>query len=108
MPQPQQEQRATRRFSLRLPLAVKFAEGAQETVAHTRDVSARGVCFYMDSSIAEGSEIEFTLTLPPEITLTESIRVHCKGRVVRVDPGAPGGKIGIAAIIDRYEFLSEA
>ena len=87
MPQPQQEQRVTRRFSLRLPLAVKYSDGlVQERVAQTRDVSARGVCFYMDTSISEGSDIEFTLTLPPEITLTESIRVHCKGRVVRVDP----------------------
>lgn len=108
MPLPQQEQRTTRRFSLRLPLAVKYTDGeVQERFAHTRDVSARGVCFYMDSGIAEGSEIEFTLTLPPEITLTESIRVHCKGRVVRVDPAAPGGKVAIAAIIDRYEFLAE-
>lgn len=109
MPQPQQEQRVTRRFSLRLPLAVKYSDGlVQERVAQTRDVSARGVCFYMDTSISEGSDIEFTLTLPPEITLTESIRVHCKGRVVRVDPAGPGGKIGIAAIIDRYEFLAES
>ncbi len=109
MPQPQQEQRATRRFSLRLPLAVKYSDGlVQERVAQTRDVSARGVCFYMDTSIAEGSEIEFTLTLPPEITLTESIRVHCRGRVVRVDPATNGGKVGIAAVIDRYEFLAES
>ncbi len=108
MAQPQQEQRATRRFSLRLPLAVRYNNGEVcEKVAHTRDVSARGVCFYMDSTIAEGSEIEFTLTLPPEITLTESIRVHCKGRVVRVEPAGPGGKVSIAAIIERYEFLAE-
>ena len=108
MAQPQQEQRATRRFSLRLPLAVKYVDGdVHEELAHTRDVSARGVCFYLDSTIAVGSEIEFTLTLPPEITLTESIRVHCKGRVVRVEPAAASGKIGIAAIIERYEFLAE-
>ncbi len=108
MAQPQQEQRATRRFSLRLPLAVRYTDGEVcEKVAHTRDVSARGVCFYMDNTIAEGSEIEFTLTLPPEITLTESIRVHCKGRVVRVEPAGPNGKVGIAAIIERYEFLAE-
>lgn len=107
MPQPQAEQRTTRRFALRLPLSVKFGDNV-EKAAQTRDVSARGVCFYLDSSIAEGSEIEFTLTLPPEITLTESIRVHCKGRVVRVDPAGPGGKIGIAAVIDRYEFLADS
>ena len=108
MAQPQQEQRATRRFSLRLPLAIKYVDGGpHEKVAHTRDVSARGVCFYLDNTIAEGSELEFTLTLPPEITLTESIRVHCKGRVVRVDALDPSGKVAIAAIIDRYEFLAE-
>ena len=68
-------------FLLALPLA------AQEKSAETRDVSARGICFYLDSAIATGSPIEFTLTLPPEITLTESIRVRCKGKVVRVSEG---------------------
>jgi hypothetical protein len=68
-------------------------------------VSARGICFYVDSAIAPGSAIEFTLTLPPEITLTESIRVRCKGKVVRVDDG--DGKVAVAAVIDEYEFLAE-
>ncbi len=107
MAQPQREQRSTRRFSLKLPVTVKFNEQGVEKTAHTRDVSARGICFYMDSSVSEGSEIDFTLTLPPEITLTESIRVHCKGKVVRVEPQAPGGRVGIAAVIERYEFLAE-
>ena len=107
MAQPQREQRSTRRFSLRLPVTVKFGDGGTEKTAQTRDVSARGICFYLDSSVSEGSEIEFTLTLPPEITLTESIRVHCKGKVVRVEPQEPGGKVGIAAVIESYEFLAE-
>ncbi len=105
MAEPQREQRATRRFSLRLPVTVKFSDG--EKTAQTRDVSARGICFYMDQTIAEGSPIEFTLTLPPEITLTESIKVHCKGKVVRVETQGSGGRVGIAAIIERYEFLAE-
>ena len=107
MAQPQREQRATRRFSLKLPVTVKFNDAGLEKSAHTRDVSARGICFYMDSTVTEGSEIDFTLTLPPEITLTESIRVHCKGKVVRVEPQGPNGRVGIAAIIERYEFLAE-
>lgn len=107
MAEPQREQRATRRFSLRLPVTVKFTDGSAEKTAQTRDVSARGICFYMDQTVAEGSEIEFTLTLPPEITLTESIKVHCKGKVVRVETQGPGGRVGIAAIIERYEFLAE-
>ena len=108
MVQPHHDQRGTRRFALRLPVAVKFADTpASELSAQTKDVSARGVYFYVDSPIAEGAALDFTLTLPPEITLTDSIRVRCKGRVVRVDE-QPAGKVGIAAMIDQYEFLSES
>jgi hypothetical protein len=108
MPEAQPEKRATRRFALRLPVSVNFTDnGTQEKTAQTRDVSARGICFYVDSQIEAGSVIEFTLTLPPEITLTESIRVRCKGKVVRVDQATPDGKVAVAAVIDEYEFLSE-
>jgi len=104
----EQEKRATRRFALRLPVSVSYTEnGAQEKTAQTRDVSARGICFYIDSAIAAGSPIEFTLTLPPEITLTESIRVRCKGKVVRVDDASAEGKMAVAAVIDEYEFLAD-
>ena len=106
MAQPQREQRSTRRFSLKLPVTVKFNEAGVEKTAHTRDVSARGICFNVDSPIEEGAEIEFTLTLPPEITMTESIHVRCKGRVVRADEPGPSGELSIAAVIDEYEFLS--
>ena len=103
------EKRSTRRFALRLPVSVSYAEDqAHEHSAETRDVSARGICFYLDSAIAAGSAIEFTLTLPPEITLTESIRVRCKGKVVRVNEGAPEGKVAVAAVIEEYEFLAES
>jgi hypothetical protein len=105
----QDEKRATRRFALRLPVSVNYgSEGSVPLMAQTRDVSARGVCFYLDSPMATGSTIEFTLTLPPEITLTESIRVRCKGKVVRVDNGLVDAKIPVAAVIDEYEFLSES
>ena len=99
--------RATRRFALRLPVSVRYGENEQEHEAQTRDVSARGICFYVDSAIQAGSAIDFTLTLPPEITLTESIRVRCKGRVVRVEGGSPAGKMAVAAVIDEYDFLAD-
>jgi hypothetical protein len=103
------EKRATRRFALRLPVSVNYAGDAGAALAAlTRDVSARGICFYMDSPLTAGSDIEFTLTLPPEITLTESIRVRCKGKVVRVDDGVADAKVPVAAVIDEYEFLSES
>ncbi len=106
--QQEKDKRATRRFALRLPVSVRYGETAQEHEAQTRDVSARGICFYVDSAMQAGSAIDFTLTLPPEITLTESIRVRCKGRVVRVESGGASGKMAVAAVIDEYEFLADA
>jgi hypothetical protein len=101
------DKRATRRFALRLPVTVRYGEDEKEQAAQTRDVSARGICFYVDSAITAGSPIDFTLTLPPEITLTESIRVRCKGRVVRVE-GGTASKMAVAAVIDEYEFLPDS
>jgi hypothetical protein len=104
-----QEKRAARRFALRIPVSIargdnsEFGESAQ-----IRDVSARGISLYLDSPIEQGSPLAFTLTLPPEITLTESIRVQCKGRVVRIENGSSGGKLAVAAVIEEYEFLPES
>ena len=108
MSQTQQEKRAARRFALRVPVTVSSDEISSSEVAQIRDVSARGISFYLDSAVAQGSQIAFTLTLPPEITLTESIRVQCKGRVVRVEEGGQNGKLAVAAVIEEYEFLSES
>jgi len=105
---PQQERRGTRRFGLRLPVSVNYNQSTtQDAAATSRDVSARGICFYVDSAVEAGAPIEFTLTLPPEITLTESIHVRCKGKVVRVDEPGQDGKVAVAAVIEEYEFLPE-
>jgi hypothetical protein len=109
MAESQQEKRAARRFALRIPVTVSHPESSNTTeAAQIRDVSARGISFFVESTVAQGSPIGFTLTLPPEITLTESIRVQCKGRVVRVENGKPDGKLAVAAVIEEYEFLPEA
>jgi hypothetical protein len=58
MAEAQEEKRATRRFALRLPLSVNYCEeSAAQKAAQTRDVSARGICFYVDSSIDAGSRL---------------------------------------------------
>src|SRR5579871_1214460 len=105
-----QEKRGARRFALRVPVTVNRNANngsSQNEVVQLRDVSARGISFYVDSAIAQGAHIGFTLTLPPEITLTESIRVQCKGRVVRVEDARDDGKLAVAAVIEEYEFLPE-
>jgi hypothetical protein len=109
MAETQQEKRSARRFALRIPVSVARGEKMEQSEsAQLRDVSARGICLYLDSPIEEGSPIGFTLTLPPEITLTESIRVQCKGRVVRIDGAANNGKLAVAAVIEEYEFIPES
>jgi hypothetical protein len=100
------DQRTSRRFALKLPVSIRYADGQpREIPAETRDVSAQGVFFYTGSRLSEGEKVEFTLTLPPEITLTESIRVRCRGRIVRIDD-APT-RTGIAAIIEQYDFVPD-
>ena len=106
MAQPGPEKRATRRFSLDLPISVRFLDnGRKELAGHTRDVSSRGVFMYLDAEIREGAPIEFVMTLPPEITLSDPIRVRCAGRVLRVDK--TGHAQGVAVAIDKYDFVSE-
>src|ERR1041385_2758711 len=100
------EQRSTRRFSLDLPISVKFLDdGKGEFFGHTRDVSSRGVFMFVDTELAAGSPIEFVMTLPPEITLAEPLRIHCAGKVVRVDKTAQDQ--GVAVAIEKYDFVHE-
>lgn len=104
----QQEKRAARRFALQIPVGInRNGNSHHDEAAQLRDVSARGICLYLDSPIEKDSRFGFMLTLPPEITLTDSIRVQCKGRVVRTEKGAQEGKIAVAAVIEEYEFLPE-
>jgi len=106
MAQPQPEKRSTRRFSLELPISVKFVNNSRrESAGQTRDVSSRGVFMYLDTEISEGAPIEFVMTLPTEVTLAEPIRVRCTGKVLRVTRAEQ--EQGVAVAIDNYDFVSE-
>ena len=97
------ERRSATRFQLKLPLTLR--SGQTSIQAFTSDVSARGVLFYTDAEWPGDSQLDFDITFPPEITLSTSLRVRCRGRVVRVIPPSPLG-VGIAATIHNYEFLN--
>src|ERR1700694_70586 len=100
------ERRTTQRFSMRLPLTVRWTTGAAvgETSTESRDVSSRGVYFFLSKDVKEGSPVEILLTLPNEITLAGPVRVRCLGRVQRTEPREEGA-VGVVAAIERYEFL---
>lgn len=93
-----------RRFDMRLPAIVKF-EGSADFHTETQNVSARGVFFYLDRPVSSGTKMEVTLTFPPHVTLTDSVRVRFTARVIRVESPLPSARIGIAAMIEDYEFL---
>jgi hypothetical protein len=99
-----QERRAMRRFDMRLPAIVRV-EGTQEFHTETLNVSARGVFFYLDRPVNAGTKAEVTLTFPPHVTLTDAVRVRFAARVIRVENPLPSARIGVAAMIEDYEFL---
>ena len=99
------ERRAGHRFEVHLPLAVHF-EG-QTTPGFTEDLSGRGIFFYTEASLSEGSVVELTFTMPAEITLAESMRVRCRGRVLRPSASDAGEKIGVAVRLDSYQYLPD-
>jgi PilZ domain len=102
------ERRAARRFSMMLPLKVRFSKDDDLIEKHgeTRDVSFRGLYFTTEGMLETGASIEFVLTLPQQITLAGDVHIRCYARVLRVDP--QNGNRGVAARIDRYEFLPAA
>lgn len=100
------EQRTIRRFNMQIPVIVQAKDG-EAIEGTTRDVSARGVFILMNAEMEEDSPLEFTLTLPAEITMTRSVRVHCTGRVLRV-ARQDDGPVGVVAMIDNYRFVPEA
>jgi hypothetical protein len=102
-PLTEQDRRSMRRFDMRLPATVMLS--GIETLTETQNVSARGVFLYLDRPLAPGDEFEVTLTFPPHITLTDSVRVRFTARVVRVESPRTSARIGTAAVIEQYEFL---
>jgi hypothetical protein len=105
-PETSPERRSMRRFDMRLPAIVKLADaGADELMTETQNVSARGVFHYLDRPLAEGSRIAVTLTFPPHVTLTDPLRVRFTARVLRAETPLPASRVGIAAVIEEYEFL---
>lgn len=102
------ERRAARRFSMMLPVKVRFeaGNGVSEKQGETRDVSFRGLYFLVEAAVETGSSIEFVLTLPQQITLAGDVHIRCYARVLRVD--VHDTRRGIAARIERYEFLPAA
>lgn len=105
------ERRLARRYDLALPVIVHLPIN-KESAPHngqTRDISTRGVYFILQKEMQPGTELDFTLTLPAEITQGTEVFVRAHGRVVRVDRDTKEEdsvvNIGVAAVIERYDII---
>ena len=102
------ERRTARRYELSLPVVFRGGEQKDDSRnGQTRDISTRGVYFMVDENLAEGSELDFTLTLPAEITQGTSVFIRALGKVVRVDRKQEDGttRMGVAAVIEKYDII---
>jgi|ERR1039458_3593666 hypothetical protein len=101
------DRRGAERFEINTPLTVIIRD--REIPAYTRDLSNRGVYFYLalfDCALID-CDFEFIVDLPPEITLSTSCRIRCRGRAIRKEETSMN-LAGVAAQILDYSIQREA
>jgi hypothetical protein len=104
------EARTGKRFPLELPIKIHKAEQSGESSGVTGNLSAAGVYIRADATLEVGSNVEFEIALPPEVTgAQENVVIQCRGRVVRTDEppsgSSPTEARGVACVIDSYDFV---
>jgi hypothetical protein len=99
------ERRTARRYELSLPVIVRTPIQAtpEPRSGQTRDISTRGVYFTIAEDMAPGTELDFMLTLPAEITRGTEVFIRAHGKVVRVD--RQDERLGVAAVIEKYDII---
>jgi len=103
------EQRRTKRFELRLPIELVRAGSRRiSEVGETRNLSSGGVLFTTDEEIEVGDPIEYIITLPSGVNDPEGARLHCVGKVVRLQSRQANShpkQTTLAATLERYQFV---
>ena|ERR1700746_2760233 len=98
------DRRNSHRFSLQVPITLVLPGTGLKVKGKTRDISANGVFFYANLPLSEHQEIELLMTLPYEFAVAP-VRVACRARVLRVEQDNLSGQQGMAAAIQRFDFL---
>ena len=99
------ERRASQRFDFQIPVCLRSATSEREQVGFTQNLTARGAFLYTNLGLEPGTEVELILVMPAEVTLSESARVRCMGRITRSIAPVSGGKWGLAVQMHQYEYL---
>jgi hypothetical protein len=103
------ERRKARRYEVYLPLQVCLSRH-RPTEFHTaqlRDISRSGLYFHSTTPFKSGAGMELTFALPTERERGKSVLVRASAKVLRVSQidGDLGPVYGVAASIDRLDFV---
>jgi len=89
-----------------IPVRVRAAaEAAPEVLTVSKDISRGGIYFTMPEQMESGASLEFEVMLPGEIFSGKPLQVRCRGKIVRVERPSLPGLLGVAATIERYQFV---
>jgi hypothetical protein len=103
------ERRSARRYEVYLPLQVCTSRHrpAEFYTAQLRDISRTGIYFHSGVSLDPGTRVELTFALPTERDRGGSVLVRASAKALRVSsiPGEPTPIYGVAATIDRIDFV---
>lgn len=106
-PKVESERRDRQRFRVNAPVSMLI--DGQSVWGVTRDMSNRGLYFYVASveDLRCGQILDLTVELPPELTLSTGCQIRCAGRIVRIEK-TPADLIGVAAEILDYSIMKSA
>ena len=103
------ERRKARRYEVYLPLQVctSLQRPAEFHTAQLRDISRSGIYFHSDVQLEPGTGMELTFALPTERERGNSVLVRASAKALRVFPisGEVTPVFGVAATIDRIDFV---
>jgi hypothetical protein len=106
------ERRKARRYEVYLPLQVCISRKrpAEFHIAQLRDISRSGIYFQSNLSIEPGAGMELTFALPTERDSGASALIRASAKALRVSSlqGELTPIYGVAASIDRLDFVRPA
>ena len=106
------ERRATSRYNLALPVTIRVAPNLialGSILVKTRDISIHGFYFNITQAFAVGTQFEYSIALPIEITGTTQAYVSGTARAVRVEESGESHQrcLGVGAFVESYQISRE-
>jgi PilZ domain len=103
------ERRATSRYNLALPVEIRLAPNltaAGTILVETRDISTHGFYFNIAQKFTAGTQFEFSIALPIEITGATQAYISGTARAIRVEETGEShaGRSGVGALIENYRI----